>query len=341
MPEEKPDDSPAPEVLQTQEQVSEQVAEAAATGATVKKELRPKRALYKPSHKATFVGLAVVIAIIAINVGIVLYVLRGQQVADKQFRAESVVLSPETLNKLGVNRNPVGTGGTELIVGPNSRFQGKVTIGNDVNISGQLNLNNKVSATEASLSKLDAGNTSLNQLNVNNDATVSNLSARRDLVVAGTTRLQGTVSMAQLLTVNNNVNITGNAAIGGTLSVRNFQASSLTSDTTLTIGGHIISRGNSPTVTAGPGVGQNGTVSVGGSDSAGTVAVNTGVGATGGIVANIRFARAYASMPRVVVTAVGAGLGSVYVSRSAEGFSIGVNGAIAPGGYAFDYIVIQ
>lgn len=342
MPEEKPDNSPAPEVLQTQEQVSEAAAEQAASTATVtKKDLRPKRAVYKPSHKATLIGLAVVLTIIAVNVGIVIFVLRGQQTAEEQLKAESVTLSPETLSSLGVNRSPVGTGGTELIVGPNSRFQGNVVVGNDVTISGQLNLNNKISATEASLSKLEAGTTSLTQLNVNNDATVSNLNARQDLAVAGVTRLQGSVTMAQLLTVNNNVNITGNAAIGGTLSVRNFQASSLTSDTTLTIGGHIISRGNAPTVTVGGGVGQNGTVSIGGSDAAGTVAVNTGVGASGGIVANVRFARAYSATPRVVVTAVGAGLGSVYITRSAEGFSIGVNGAIAPGGYAFDYIVIQ
>jgi len=34
-------------------------------------------------------------------------------------------------------------------------------------------------------------------------------------------------------------------------------------------------------------------------------------------------------------------MGSVYVSRTAWGFSIGVNGAVAPGGYAFDYIVMQ
>jgi hypothetical protein len=38
---------------------------------------------------------------------------------------------------------------------------------------------------------------------------------------------------------------------------------------------------------------------------------------------------------------VGAGIGSVYVNRTIGGFSIGVNGPIAPGGYAFDYIVMQ
>jgi hypothetical protein len=31
----------------------------------------------------------------------------------------------------------------------------------------------------------------------------------------------------------------------------------------------------------------------------------------------------------------------MYVNRTAYGFSIGVSGALAPGGYAFDYIVVQ
>lgn len=341
MPEEKHDNSPAPEVLKVQGEAHEESSTPAPATVAVQTSARPKRALYKPSHKATFAGLAVVLAILAVNVGVIVFVLRGQKSEEEQVNRETVTLSVESLEQLGVNRNTVGSEGAELTVGPNSKFNGKVTIAGAVNIAGQLNLNSRFTASDASLAKLDAGNTSVNQLSVNNDATVSNLIARRDMSVAGTTRLQGAVSIAQLLTVNNNVNISGNAAIGGTLSVRNFQASSLTSDTTLTIGGHIISRGSAPGVSAGPGVGSNGTVSISGSDSAGTVGFNAGVGASGGIVAEVSFNRAYSSTPRVVVTAVGGGLGSVYVQRSANGFSIGVNGAIAPGGYAFDYIVIQ
>ncbi len=192
------------------------------------------------------------------------------------------------------------------------------------------------------MAQLEAGNTSLTQLNVNGDGTISNLTLRKDLTVPGTTRLQGTVTISQLLTVNNNVNIVGSLAVGGTLSVNTFHASSLTSDTTLTIGGHIITRGSAPGVgPGGPALGSNGTVSISGNDAAGTVAANIGTGATSGTIANVAFRAQYGTTPHVVVTAIGSGIGSVYVTRTVGGFSIGVNSGLAPGGYAFDYIVEQ
>lgn len=146
--------------------------------------------------------------------------------------------------------------------------------------------------------------------------------------------------MSQLLTVNNNVNIAGSLAVGGTLSVRNFQASSLTSDATLTIGGHVITRGNAPSVSTGSGVGSNGTVSISGNDASGTIAVNTGAGAAGGPLASVSFSRAYAVTPHVVVTPIGNYV-NVYVSRTASGFTIYSAGGLAPAGYAFDYVVMQ
>ncbi len=208
-------------------------------------------------------------------------------------------------------------------------------------VAGQFKLNSKFSASDASLAKLEAGDTSLGQLNVNGDGTVSSLNLRKDLLVTGLTRLQGAVTVSQVLTVNNNLNVSGNLAVGGVLTARGFQASSLVSDTTLTIGGHIITRGAAPGVGPGSALGSNGTVSISGNDAAGTVAANIGVGAGNGIIANVAFRAQYGSTPHVVVTAVGAGVGSVYVNRSIGGFSIGVNGSLAPGGYAFDYIVMQ
>lgn len=300
-----------------------------------------RRVTYRPSHKATFIGLAAVVAILAINAGIVVFVMQGGNVKKDELNRTEVTLSSTDLNKLGVSRNPIGSAGTELVIGPNSRFNGNVTIGNNVSIAGELKLNSKFSATDASLANLQAGDTSVAQLNVNGDSTASNLNLRQDLTVLGLTRMQGPVTMTQLLTVNNSLNVAGNLAVGGTLSARGFQASSLVSDTTLTIGGHVITRGAAPGVGPGPALGANGTVSISGNDAAGTVAANMGTGAGNGIVANVAFRQQYSNIPRVVVTAVGRGVGSVYITRSVGGFSIGVNGPVGPGGYAFDYIVMQ
>lgn len=341
-------ESPQPEVLQTQDQAAATAADAATTdvaGATpttslLKKTAGTRRASYRPSSRATFIGIAVVGAIVAVNIGIILFVMQGQSSEEQNVNRETVTISTETLSELGVNRTAVDNVGTELVVGPNAKFNGTLTASSDVSIAGQLRLNNKLTAENASLSNLQAGSVTMNQINASGDATASNLNARRDLTVAGVTRLQGAVNISQLLTVNNNVNITGSLAVGGTLSVRNFQASSLTSDTTLTIGGHIITRGNAPSVSVGGAAGSSGTASISGNDASGTVAVGVGVGGGSGMLASISFRNDYASVPHVVVTPIGRAA-NIYVSRTANGFSINVSGSLSPGGYAFDYIVMQ
>ena len=302
---------------------------------------RNRRGTYRPSHKATFIGLGVVVAILAINVAVVLFFLRGNSSSDGQVNKDEVVISTDALDKLGVSKTAVGNLGTELIVGPNSKFNNKVTVGGDVSIAGQLRLNSKFSANDASLTNLQAGNTALQQLNVNGETSLSTLNMRGDLNVTGTTKLQGAVTISSLLTLNNSLNVAGNLAVGGTLSARSFQASSLVSDTTLTIGGHIITRGLAPSVSGGGGaLGSNGTVSISGNDAAGTVAVNIGVGASSGLLAQVSFRQGYTNTPKIMVTAVGRSM-DLYVNRSASGFSIYTGVALPPGGYAVDFMVMQ
>lgn len=301
---------------------------------------KSRRGSYRPSHKATFIGVSVVIAVLLINGIVIFFILRAQGGSGSSLSRDEVTLSADTLNGLGVSRNSVGELGTQLTVGPDTTFNGSVTVAGDTSIGGSLKLNSKFSASEASIAKLQAGETAVNTLNVNGDTTTSNLNLRNDLTVTGLTRLQGAVTMSQLVTINNSLNVAGNLAVGGTLSARAFQASSLVSDTTLVVGGHIISRGSAPSISDGGAIGSNGTVSISGNDASGTVAVNAGVGAGAGIVANITFRSAYGGTPHIIVTAVGPGATDVYVNRNANGFSIGVSG-LTVGGHAFDYIVIQ
>jgi len=332
----KTTDPPAPEVLKPQADDATQADEtnAPAAAAAPKPGKRLRRGSYRPSHKATFIGLAVVVAILAINAGIIAFVLKSQSKSKSNADQGQVTVSQAALDKLGVNRSPVGDSGIELTVNPNARFNGNLQVGGDVSIAGKLQLNGPFSATSATFTNLNGGDTSLDKLNVNGDATISSLVLRKDLTVTGTTRLQGATTFSQLVTVNNSLNVSGNLSVGGVLGVGAFQVGNLT------LAGHVVSIGAAPGIAAGPGVGSNGTVSISGNDMAGTVAVNTGVGASGGIVASITFRNSYSSTPHVVVTPVGIGV-IVYVNRSATGFSIGVNGSLPPGGYGFDYIVEQ
>lgn len=334
------DNSPAPEVLSVQGADSEPAAKPSILAENVKPKKPLKRTTYRPSHKATFIGLAVVAAILAINGGVIAWLMNAQQAAGAEADRQSVTLSAETLDGLGVSRNPVGNLGSELTVGPNATFNGKVTIGSGLTVGGELQLKGDFSANSANFTKLQAGDTAVDELNVNGDASVTTLNLRQDLNVAGNTTLQGPVTMSQLLTINNSLNVAGNLAVGGVLSARTFQANSLTSGSTLTVGGHIITNGSAPNVGRGGGVGSSGTVSISGNDAAGTVAVNAGTGAGNGLLAQVSFKSQYGNIPHVIITPVGR-YADVYVTRSIGGFSIYSASAMSPGGYAFDYIIMQ
>jgi len=330
---------PAPEVLAVQTDApaeteldtkSKDTTTSAANPATPK-----RRNAYRPSHKGTFIGLAVVLGILAINAIVLIFMSQSQTSTKDAAAKNSVTINTSTLEQLGVSRNPIGNAETELTIGPNSTFNGKVVMGGDLTVAGALTLNSSFNATNAVLANLKSGATQVESLNVNGDATATNLNIRKDLQVAGNTRMQGSVTADQLVTINNNLNVAGNLAVGGNLTVRNFQVG------TLTVAGHLLSSGAQPAISAGGGVGSNGTVSISGNDTSGTVAVNTGVGAGSGLLATITFVTKYTNTPHIVVTPVGRSVAGMYINRTSTGFSISVDGALATGGFAFDYVVVQ
>ena len=105
---------PAPEVLHAQ--ADEQPAEPEATASSVKPKAHTPlhRVTYRPSHKATFIGLGVVVVVLAINAIIITFVVQGQATANASGSQADVSISPAVLNTLGVSRNPVGDSGTQL-----------------------------------------------------------------------------------------------------------------------------------------------------------------------------------------------------------------------------------
>src|SRR6266404_4299012 len=261
----------------------------------------PRRRSFRPNHRATFIGMGAVIAILAVNAMIIGLVLKKQNKADDLASKGQVTISTATLNQLGVNRSPVGNSGALLTVSPDAQFKGKLSVAGPTTLSGDLLINSRLTATNANFTQLQAGNVSLAQLNVNGDGTLSTLNLRKDLIVAGVTRLQGAVTINQLLTVNNNLDVLGNLSISGTFSAR-----SLSSTSTLTVGGHIVTSGSTPGISrGGAALGSNGTVSISGNDAAGRIAINIGVGATGGTLATVTFVNQYGNIPRVVITPIG------------------------------------
>lgn len=336
---------PAPEVLHPREAVDTPAEKEKAADRPV----NPKRLrrTYRPSHKATFLGLAIIIVILAINAGAIAYVLKAQSKnSAAKPQSNQVTISSADLSKLGVNRSSVSDLGVQLEVGPNARFDGKLAVAGDTTIGGKLILNGAFSTSSASLAQLQAGNTTLNTLTVNGNTTLSNTALRNNLAVAGNTTLQGPVTITQLLTVNNSTNISGNLAVGGVLAVNDLHVTTFTADNTVTFGGHIITRGPAVVISkyANPAYGSNGTASVSGSDAAGTVGINTGAGAgaSNGCLVRVYFTSPYASTPHVVITPMG-NVGSFWVAnKTVNGFDICVGGPLGSGQYySFDYMVEQ
>jgi hypothetical protein len=332
-------ESPPTEVLKTRTLQAEQEPAATATpqtktGQDIGKKLH--RRAYRPSHKGTFIGLAVVISILTINVVVVGFILKSKSSSKNSNADNQVTISPKVLDQLGVSSNSVGNSGVKLSVGPDAEFKGNVTVAGGEIIGGDLKVNGKLTGSDANFTQLEGGKTALSQLDVNSATTLHN-----DLAVAGKTQLQGAVTISQLLTVNNSINVSGNLAVGGTLSANSFSAHSLTSNSTLTINGHVLTGGPTPSVSRGTATGTNGTVGISGNDSAGTISVNVGVGASSGSLASVAFKTQYASTPRAVITAVGAADTFYLTFSNSSGFGVGVGSALPPGGYAINYIVEQ
>ena len=334
----QPSTQPSPQSAAPQPEVLQPRTDAAAPPAPTPKSepaKKPQHRTYRPSHRATLIGLAAVIAILAINAAVIALLLKKQAAKDSLNAKGQVSLSSSQLNSLGINRSDLGPSDVQLTVAPNAQFKGTLSVNGSTTLGGQVNLNSKLNASSADITQLDAGNTNLTQLNVNGNGTLNTLNLRKDLAVAGVTQLQNA------LTVNNNATVSGNLTVGGTLSVNTFSARSLTSVTSLTVGGHIITGGPTPGVSRGGATGSNGTVGISGNDTAGAISINIGAGAPSGTLANVTFHSRYGDIPHVVITPVGVGANFYVLNLNTAGFSVGVASGLPPGGFVINYIVEQ
>lgn len=231
-------------------------------------------------------------------------------------------LTADALKQLKNSDTSVGDPKQTLTVQSNAIFTGKVLVRDDIDIAGTL----KVGGTLNLTGLIVSGTTSLDQIQGNK------------LSIAGDSNIQGQ------LTVQRGLTISGGASFGGNISAPTISVQSLQLSGDLQFNRHIDAGGSTPSGTPGGALGNGGTVSIGGTDTAGTVSVNTGSSPAAGCFITVTFTKSFNAQPHIAITPVGASaaLLNYYVSRTPTGFSVCTANS-APGGanFAFDYIVID
>jgi len=248
---------------------------------------------------------------------------RANKTAQNQNILSGQDLSTEDLQNLKNNETTVGDSKQTLTIASNAIFNGRVLVRDSLDVAGSIKVGGTLSLAGISVS----GTSSFENANISNNLSVS-----------GNAAVQGT------LTVQKNLTVGGGATFAGQLSAPSLSIDQLIMNKDIQLNRHIDAGGGTPRVSNGTAVGGAGTVSISGSDTAGTVNVNFGTGLAAGIIANITFAASFSQTPHVVITPVGSSCASLnyYVNRTTTGFSIGTTNAGSPGAScAFDYIAID
>ncbi len=266
--------------------------------------------------------LGFILVIIAAAIVTFISYQRNKDASKKETQTVATTpLSEEDLAKLRQTDVKVGDPKQVLSVESNAVFAGKVLIRDSLEVAGQIKVGGPLNLPGISVS----GSTVLDQVQVNN------------LQISGNATVQGQFN------VQASASISGSLTVGGTISAARLNVETFQLNNDLLLSRHIDAGGGTPGKTDGSALGSGGTSSVSGSDTAGTVNINTGGGTVAGCFVTITFAQRFNS-PHVVITPVGsaaAGL-NYYVNRTSTNFSV-CTANVPPVGqnFAFDYVVID
>ncbi|HVX24248.1 MAG TPA: VCBS repeat-containing protein [Candidatus Saccharimonadales bacterium] len=144
------------------------------------------------------------------------------------------------------------------------------------------------------------------------------------------------------LTTTGSLTVNGNASVGGNLTV-----SGLASFQDILVSGHLLSGGAAPTGLTDAAAGQQGSVTIDGTDTAGTIAISVKAGdgetLAPGAIAHITFDKPFAKTPKIVFSPDNTdsiGL-PIYLIKTETGYQIILTQAAQNNvTYQFDYVVV-
>jgi cytoskeletal protein CcmA (bactofilin family) len=227
------------------------------------------------------------------------------------------------LDQLANNDVNVGEPKHILNVQSDAVFSGSVLVRDSLQIAGNLQV---------------GSNLAIAGLRVTGNSTFDDVQITKSLAVTGNGAIQGQLSVTQSLQVN------GGGTFLGAISAPSITAGSIQLNGDLTLTHHLTAGGSTPGRSNGPALGGGGTATVSGSDTSGTITINTGTGSSAGCYITINFTSRFNGTPHIVISPIGsaaAGL-NYYINRTTSNFSVCAANAPTDGiTYVFDYIALD
>ena len=263
------------------------------------------------------------IVIVAGAITVVMYLNSQQEPEDPDVAVQEI--SQEALQQLANNDVSIGDTSQTLTIQGSAVIEGQTLMRGNLSVAGNIQSGGSIQGSSLNIP---------GESNLGGQVQINNLQVATDLAIQGTTTVR-------------DLSASGSASFGGSVQANQLTVTNLilSGNSTLEVPNHISFTGPSPSRTMNGGVlGGGGSTSINGSDSAGTVNINTGGGTSAGCMTRITFNQPYSKQPYVIVSPVGAGVGNMnyYVERDQSGFSICTSNAPAANqSFAFDYFVMN
>lgn len=317
--------APADALSRTPEDLNEEQADQAiinadplASSEPEIKKISPLKKLFRKVN--LYLLIFILLVVVAGAIAVVSYLNSKKEPVQPTIASQG--LTENTLKQLANSDASVGSSAQTLTIQGNTIIAGQSLMRGNLNVAGNLQTGGKITAPSLTISgDTNLGSTQMNSLQVATNMAVQGSTTVRDLNVAGTASISGALTASQITA--SKLILSGNAV--------------------LQIPNHLAFTGPSPSRTINAGVlGSGGSASVNGSDTNGTININTGGSPSAGCFVRVIFQQAFSSQPHVIISPVGSAASQTqyYVDRNQAGFSVCTNNpAPANQVFAFDYFV--
>lgn len=324
-PEEQPVDTPqapADALSRTPDELEDEQA-AATPAPSPDQPAEKKPSAVKRLFRKANVYFLLFLLVVAIGAIITVVNYLNSQKEPLQPTIASQELTEEQLKQLANTDTSVGDASQTLTIKGNAVIDGQTLMRGNLNIAGNLQTGGSIQGPSLTISGTsNLGSAQANNLQVAAGFAVQGDASLGSLTVAGSTSLSGPVTVSEITA--SRLVLSGN----GSLDVPN----------------HISFTGPTPNRSINQAqLGSGGSASLSGSDTSGTININTGNSPAAGCMVRVDFAQRFSTQPRVLITPIGSAAGRTqyYVERDQAGFSICASTpAPANQAFMFDYFVM-